>query len=574
MTDIPATPSEGGFRNSWLDHDEITALVRGWAERWPELVRLTSLGTTPEGRDLWLLTIGPEPDRVRPAAWIDGNMHASELCGSAVALAIAEDVIRLHTEPRAALHGLADHVRERLRGVLFHVLPRMSPDGAEAVLKTGRYVRSIPRDARPESADKPHWVAHDVDGDGNAMLMRRQDPGGEFVESAEIPGLMLLRRLDDPPPYWRVWPEGSIAAFDGVNVPDTSFLSDNAVDLNRNFPFDWRTEVEQVGAGAFATSEPESRAVVEFATAHPELFFWLNLHTFGGCFIRPMGDKPDAKMDPADLALYLQIGEWSEALTGYPMVSGFEEFTYEPDTPIRGDLSEYAYHHRGCVAYVVELWDLFKELGRPRPKRFVDYYTRLGREGALALARWDREHDLGIVQPWAPFVHEQLGDVEIGGLDIRFGVTNPPLDRLPKICADQSAAFLRTVALAPAITLEVRQESLGHGTTALDVTVANEGGLPTFGVSIAKKQAWNAPLSLAIEAVGCAVDGTSRRAIGHLDGWNRGLYDGTDAIYYMRSRGTGNRRVERVIVRGTGTVRLRVGSCRVGWIERDVVIAG
>jgi len=36
------------------------------------------------------------PDRTRAAAWVDGNMHAVEVCGSSVALAIAEDVIALH----------------------------------------------------------------------------------------------------------------------------------------------------------------------------------------------------------------------------------------------------------------------------------------------------------------------------------------------------------------------------------------------------------------------------------------------------------------------------------------------
>ena len=33
-------------------------------------------------------------------------------------------------------------------GLLFYVMPRLSPDGAEAVLETGRYLRSTPRDAR------------------------------------------------------------------------------------------------------------------------------------------------------------------------------------------------------------------------------------------------------------------------------------------------------------------------------------------------------------------------------------------------------------------------------------------
>src|SRR5580704_10325685 len=134
------------FREAYLRYDELTRIVQTWAREHPSIVRLESLATTPEGRELWLLTLGPEPDRIRPSAWVDGNMHASELAGSSVALAIAEDVLRLHLEgdAKSAVAGLSDVAAARVRGVRFFVLPRMSPDGAETVLTKGRYVRSVP----------------------------------------------------------------------------------------------------------------------------------------------------------------------------------------------------------------------------------------------------------------------------------------------------------------------------------------------------------------------------------------------------------------------------------------------
>src|SRR5215468_11183767 len=160
------------FRERYLRYDELTRTVRAWAEAHPSFVRLETLGATPEGRELWLLTIGPEPDRIRPAAWVDGNMHASEVAGSSVALAIAEDLIEAHATGRAP-QGLPAHLAELLRhDVLFYVLPRMCPDGAEEILTTGAYVRSNPRDARL-GRSAPYWKAGDVDGDGRARLMRR-----------------------------------------------------------------------------------------------------------------------------------------------------------------------------------------------------------------------------------------------------------------------------------------------------------------------------------------------------------------------------------------------------------------
>src|SRR5215468_12252416 len=151
-----------GFRNSYLDHERLTAQLRAWAETYPSLCRLTSIAKTPEGRDVWLATIGPEPDRIRPAVWVDGNMHAAELAGSSVALAIAEDALRIHLEHDSL--DLPPAMLERLRDVLFYVVPRISPDGAECVLRTGRSVRSVPRDSRVERG-KPRWIPGDVDGD-------------------------------------------------------------------------------------------------------------------------------------------------------------------------------------------------------------------------------------------------------------------------------------------------------------------------------------------------------------------------------------------------------------------------
>jgi murein tripeptide amidase MpaA len=559
-----------GFRRSFLDHDTLTAQLRGWASAFPDLVRLESAGTSLEGRDIWHLTIGPDPDRARPSVWVDGNMHACELAGSSVALAIAEDALRLHLQPDQALHGMPAHLAERIRGVLFHVLPRMSPDGAECVLRTGRYVRSAPRDRRPNQ-QHAHWSARDVDGDGLSLLMRVVDPAGEFVESREVSGVMLQRTLDDPPPYYRLFPEGVIENFDGHHVPRPSYLSDNEVDLNRNFPFAWKHEPEQAGAGAFPGSEPESRAVIELAHRHPEIFAWLNCHTFGGVFIRPLGDGPDSKMDEDDLALYREIGEWSERLTGYPMVSGFEEFLYKPDTPIYGDLSEYAFHQRGAIAYVVELWDIFKRIGMARPKKFVDYYSHISREEIIKLARWDRGENRGrIFRPWVKFHHEQLGEVEVGGIDPRFGLWNPPDELVGEICAAQSAAWMRVAALAPAVQVTRRARERDGEVTRLEVAVDNVGYLPTYVLSSAKKLPHNEPLSARATVIGgdCRLvdPGDALREIGHLEGWGRGLGSGETVLAYARSRGTTSRAVLTYAVQGHGTLELRIGSCRTGWI--------
>ena len=573
----PLVALNRGFRSAYLDYAELTAQLEAWAGAYPELCRLTSLGTTPEGRCQWLLTIGRDPERIRPAAWVDGNLHALELAGSSVALAIAEDVLALHLDPEASVHGAARGVCQRLREILFYVVPRISPDGAEHVLHSGRYVRSVPRDERVER-QRPRWISEDVDGDGLSLLMRVEDAGGEFVESREHPGVMLERSIDDEGPFYKLYPEGTIEHFDGRNIPAPRFLDDNPIDLNRNFPWSWAPSHEQVGAGPFAASEPESRSIVTFATQHPEIFYWLNLHTFGGVAIRPLGHAPDSKMDPGDLALFRQIEAWLLELTGYPTVSGYEEFLYEPDKPLHGDLSDYAYHQRGAISYVIELWDLFARLGMPRPKRFVDYYQRLGRAELARLAAWDREQNEGrIFRPWRPFLHPQLGAVELGGIDPRIGVWNPSLAELGRMCESQSLAFLRVAALAPALRVESARVIPVHAELCrVELCVANHGYLSTQILASARALEHNEPLSITCRAEGGAtlVDPAQARiAIGHLEGWGRGLHGGAGAVHYPRSTGTGHRAHVSYLVSGRGVLHLEIGSCRTGWIEQRVDLA-
>lgn len=565
-----------GFRHRYLRHDEIETQLRTWTSAFPQLARLSSIGKTREGRELWLLTLGPRPDEVRPSVWVDGNMHAGELSGSSVALAIAEDVLALHlgAAPDHGAHALPTHLHDVLREARVFVLPRMSPDGAEQVLADGRYVRSVPRDERHGRAHA-RWINEDVDGDGLALLARREHPAGDFVEHPEAPGVLVPRTLDDPPPYYQLFPEGRIEHFDGDTIPTPGYLADNFPDLNRNFPFRWAPDPQQLGAGDFAGSEPEARAVIEHAVAQPSIYVWLNLHTFGGCHIRPPGDVPDPQMDPYDLCVYRQLGADAQTITGYPMVSGFDEFLYEPGKPLFGALSEWAYEHRGALSWVTELWDLFARLGMARPKKFVDIYTSMTRADLLALWRWDRAENEGrIFRPWKRVAHPQLGEIEVGGLDRRVGLYNPSFGELPRVCAKMSAYFLRVAAMVPRLRARASVEKLAGDASRVTFTIENVGYLPTTGVKKSKSLPWNEPLHLDVTCAGPTLEEPSRAhaPLGHLEGWGRGLGDPGQAIFYPRTPGSASSQIARFVVHGTGRVELRASSPRTGSVTATVTV--
>src|SRR5215216_1362930 len=75
--------------NKFYRYPELTRLLKDYAKEYPDLIRLESIGKSHEGREVWLVTttnfkLGSDTEK--PAFWVDGNIHASEVTASAAAL--------------------------------------------------------------------------------------------------------------------------------------------------------------------------------------------------------------------------------------------------------------------------------------------------------------------------------------------------------------------------------------------------------------------------------------------------------------------------------------------------------
>jgi hypothetical protein len=102
--------------------------------------------------------------------------------------------------------------------------------------------------------------------------------------------------------------------------------------------------------------------------------------------------------------------------------------------------------------------------------------------------------------------------------------------------------------------------------------VENHGYLPSSVLASAKKLDFNEPVYAECEAVGCELLDPAQRhvVLGHLEGWGRGLHSGQNLAHYQRSSGNGHRARLVYLVRGAGELRLRIGSCRVGFKQHTL----
>jgi murein tripeptide amidase MpaA len=455
-------------------YDELTETLRAWADEAPSLCTLESIGTSYEGRDIWLFTVtnretGEPLDK--PALLIEANIHSMEWTGCTAALHL---IHKLLTE-----HGRDELVTRALDTRVVFVIPRLNPDGAEHGLAERRFIRSS---VRPYPRDEPGegLRVEDLDGDGRVLDMRLEDANGPWRAHPEKRKLLVRREPVDGPgdgPFYRLLPEGRIENYDGVTIKIPPPLE--GLDLNRNFPAEWAPEHEQRGAGPYPTSEPEVRAMVQAVTERPNVTAHIAYHTFSGVHLRPYAGRPDDDFPTPDLRAYQLIGARGTELTGYPAVSVFHDFKYEPKQSIKGGAHDWLYDHLGVFSWTTEFWSPQRQAGLS-DYHLTDWIRDHAIEDDVALLEWAEKNYPDAYVDWYEFEHPELGRVELGGWDTINYWFNVPFDRLEEEVAPHADWALFHLLISP--LLEVRAldvERLGESSFLLRLVLQNSGWLPT-----------------------------------------------------------------------------------------------
>ncbi len=491
---------------------ELEEALAAWVDEFPSLCQVESIGKSFEDREIPLVTVtnlDSGPPEEKPAVFVHAQIHAMEFTGTTAALHLLERLLHAYGEDGRVTHALDTRT--------FYVVPRANPDGAEAGLADGRFRRSSVR-AYPRDEPEDGLQREDVDGDGRVLMMRMRDRNGPWKGHPDDPRLLVPRRPDDlEGEFYRVLPEGTIHNWDGATIPIAPPLE--GLDLNRQWPADWAPEGEQLGAGPYPGSEPEARALIQAIVDRPNITNYIGYHTFSGVHLRPYSGRPDDDFPTTDLRAYELMGEEATRLTGYPAISIFHDFKYEPKKVIKGGDVDWLYDFLGVFAWVTEFWSPQRSAGIS-DYHFIDWIRDHPPEDELALVKLADELGEGYVD-WYAFDHPQLGPVELGGWDIVRFWFNPPLSRLEQEITPHADFALFLALLSP--RLEVRSfEStpVGEGAHRLRLVVENAGWLPTSVTQKALERKAVRPIEVHLELPEGArvVSGKEREEAGQLEG--------------------------------------------------------
>jgi len=548
-------------------YDELTEILRAWADERPDLYRLDSIGVSYEGRDIWLCTVTnfeTGPDLEKPALLIEANIHSLEVTGATAALHLIDRLLAGYGDDR--------RVTQVLDTRAFYVIPRLNPDGPElALADRPRFIRSSTRPwPLVEEVDGLH--EEDLDGDGRILMMRVRDPNGAWKAHPEERRLLTRREPDDVDgDFYRVLWEGRIRNYDGVTIKVAPPLE--GLDLNRNFPMEWAVEAEQYGAGPYPTSEPEIRAMVQAIVERPNITGHIAYHTFSGVHLRPYSGYPDEHFPTPDLRAYQLIGEKATELTGYPAISIFHDFKYDPKQTVKGGANDWLYDHLGIFSWTTEFWSPQREAGI-EDYEFIDWLRDHPPEDDLKLLRWsDEQLDGKGYVDWYAFEHDQLGEVELGGWNLMYCWGNVPPPFLEREIAPHTEFAIWQLLASPRLELRTAEvEELGCDRWLVRLVLENTGWLPTSVSEKAVERKAVRPLEaeITLSEGGRVIGGEKKVELGQL----QGRVHRRSLLWWASDDATNDRaKVEWVVGAPAGSaVMVEARHQRAGMVRRELTL--
>lgn len=362
--------AQGTNDSGYHDAQSLADALRKLATEHGDACRLSTFGTSRQGRDLWLLELARGSDRdARTALAVVAGIDGDFPVGSAVALRVAERLLSAGPdEPGHKL--LSEHT--------VYILPRANPDAIESYFAVPRVEQRLA--LRPRDDDRDGAVdedgPEDLNGDGVITMMRVEVAGRRIgdLQATHVPDPedpRLLKKADrakGEAPMYAVLLEGIDNDGDEVWNEDPP----GGVDLNANFAHGYKEH--EPDTGPYQVSEPESRALIDFFLQHPHIALAVFYGRHDNIATPPKGGKKDdgKKPQPSPSGRrfsrpQLLKGLHQDDIELYKQVSkDYTEITSIKKAPVEspdGAAFAWVYAEYGIPAFACRVWT------RPEPEK-------------------------------------------------------------------------------------------------------------------------------------------------------------------------------------------------------------
>ena len=473
---VQYTPTPQLTFDKFHSADVVYYHMERFAKQYPDLVELYEVANSFEGRPILQMTInnkktGKATDK--PAAFFEGNRHSGEVTSTESMMWLMQYLLDGY--------GKDTEVTTLVDKTAIYLRPINNPDGHNLYMNTAQRNRST---VRPYDDDGDGLFDEDsptdINKDGMVLTMRYKNPDGEYIIDPRDPTGRLMIRAERGKGQYSVVPEGIDNDGDGRVGEDGI----GGLDLHRNYPENWRPMTEmtgrgwtQGGAGEYPLSETETRSVINFLLANPNIYVVNSMDTSVPMHLRPPSTSAtEDRMYPEDAKWYVYFDEVGKSITGY-LRAGDVYNDYGSGTPLFGHGPDFGYWYYGAIWYGDELWN---------GGRITTDYNNDGVIDDLDRFYWDdnENNGMGFIE-WTPFKHPTLGDVEIGGWDPKFYSQNAPSSVLLSWAKNEALFNVALMKHLPELNwgdYEVRKMKTYKGDSVdyrIKVSYKNIGKLPT-----------------------------------------------------------------------------------------------
>ncbi len=519
-------------------YSQQTARLQTLAKTYPNIVKLKSLAKTAGGKEIWQLTIGMGNADSKPAIAVVGGVEGNHLLGTEMAISFAEGL---------AQNAGSDSIKALLGKTTFYVFPNMSPDAMEQYFAGVKYERqgnaSNTDDDRDGKMNEDGF--DDLDGNNKITLMRVESPIGEFrLHPDDARVLIKADATKGEKGKYLVFSEGA------DNDKDGNFNEDGegGVWFNRNLSF--KHPSFSPGAGEFAVSEPETRALLDNLY---EMFNVYAVVSFGSnnTLSTPVSFNAAGASAPI-------LASWLEPDT---KVSSMVSELYNKTTGLKdapktnsagGDFASWAYFHYGRFSFSTPGWWVPKS--KPDTTKKEKAFTV--EDPVANYLRWSAQEGItNTFTEWKEIKHPDFPNqkVEVGGVD-PFALNTPPFKLVPEIVKKNNSFLVKLASLQPELDIvNVQTEKLGNGLTRITATVINKGALPSHS-KLGERSYWIKRINVKVNTAGnqSVISGRKIQLLNVLEG------NGSQTLTWL--------------VKGGGKLTLEAGSPTTGSKTVDITL--